>query len=117
IASTIPINTSNVSGNDGGGSTNGVGGESSSSSQHKPVVNVGGQGHIYPQRKHTLLGGNRTVQRAGHFLSRAHNTGYDIGQKLSQFKGNVQQAKQIKIEKRGLKNSEIRDTKRDKIQA
>ncbi len=113
LASTIPINTSNVSGSDGDGSTNGVGGGSSLSSQHNPVVNAGGQGHIYPQRKHTLLGGNRTVQRASHFLSRAHNTGYDIGQKLSQFKGNVQQEKQIKIEKRGLKSNEIRDTERD----
>lgn len=112
LASSIPVNTSNVSGSDSDGSSN-VGGGATSSSQHKPLVNAGGQGYIHPQRKHTLIGGNRTVQRANHFLSRAHNTGYDIGQKLSQFKGNVQQAKQIKIEKRGLKSNEIRDTERD----
>lgn len=113
LASTIPINTSNVSSSDGDGTTNGVSEGTASSNQHKPVVNAGGQGHIYPQRKHTLLGGNRTVQRASHYLSRAHNTGYDIGQKMSQFEGKVQQAKQIKIEKRGLKSNEIRDTERD----
>src|SRR5699024_6094183 len=113
LASRIPINTNNASGRNDGGNSDGVGGGAPSSSQHKPIVNAGGQGHIYPQRKHTLLGGNRTVQRASHFLSRAHNSGYDVGQKLSQFKGNVQQAKQIKIEKRGLKSNEIRDTERD----
>ncbi|MGJ9459940.1 pLS20_p028 family conjugation system transmembrane protein [Oceanobacillus sp. CF4.6] len=112
-ASTIPINTSNVSAGDGGSSKSEVGGKSSSASQHKPVVNAGRRGHIYPQRNHTLIGGNRSVQRASHFLSRAHNTGYDIGQRVSQFKGNVQQAKQIKIEKRGLKTNDIRNTERD----
>lgn len=112
LASSIPFNTSAVTKN-GGSKESGVEGQSVSNSQPKPVVNGGREGHIYPQRKHTLIGGNRTVQRASHFLSRAHNTGYDIGQKANQLKGNVQQAKQIKVEKRGLKNNEIRDTERD----
>lgn len=112
LASSIPFNASAIT-DSGGTKESGSGGRSVSNSQSKPVVNGGGEGHIYPQRKHTLIGGNRTVQRASHFLSRAHNTGYDIGQKVSQFKGNVQQAKQIKVEKRGLKTNEIRDTERD----
>src|SRR5699024_7742229 len=42
---------------------------STTPNQSTPVVNAGRQGHIHPQRTHTLLGGNRTAQRAGHFLS------------------------------------------------
>lgn len=97
-----------------GNATNSSAGKASTiSNQSTPIVNPGRQGHIHPQRKHTLLGGNRTAQRAGHFLSRAHNTGYDMGQKVNQFKGQRQQAKQVKIEKRGLKSDEVRDTERD----
>ncbi|OZU88643.1 hypothetical protein CIL03_10145 [Virgibacillus indicus] len=111
-ANSIPFNTSAVT-SSGGSNESGAGGQTVSNSQTKPVVNPGNEGHIYPQRKHTLIGGNRTVQRGSHFLSRAHNTGYDIGRKVSQFKGDLQHAKQIKIEKRGLKSNEIRDTERD----
>src|SRR5690625_2587247 len=100
------INTSNAN-NSSAGKT------STTTNQFTPGVNTGRQGHIHPQRKHTLLGGNRTAQRAGHFLSRAHNTGYDMGQKMNQFKGKIQQAKQVKIEKRGLRSDEVRDTERD----
>lgn len=109
LASTIPLNTSNET-NESQGSTGQMPPPPNSSN---PAMNAGGQGHIYPKRNHTILGGNRTVQRAGHFLSRAHNTGYDIGQKMSQFKGKMQQAKQVKIEKRGLRSDEVRDTERD----
>src|SRR5699024_1703561 len=104
--STKSINT----GND----TNSSAGKTSTTlNQSTPIVNTGRQGHIHPQRKHTLLGGNRTAQRAGHFLSRAHNTGYDMGQKMNEFKEKIQQAKQVKIEKRGLRSDEVRDTERD----
>src|SRR5699024_12747689 len=91
-----PNNTSHAN-NSSAGKT------STTPKQPTRVVNAGRQGHIHPQRKHTLLGGNRTAQRAGHFLPRAHNTGYDMGQKMNQFKGKIQQAKQVKIEKRGLR--------------
>src|SRR5699024_9666723 len=67
-AGNIPVNTNNVPSNAGGENANGIGEQSTSSNQQKPVVNTGGQGHIYPQQKHSLLGGNRTVQRANHFL-------------------------------------------------
>lgn len=104
-----PINTSDAT-----NATNSNAGKTSTTpNQSTPVVNTGRQGHIHPQRKHTLLGGNRTAQRAGHFLSRAHNTGYDMGQKMNQFKGKIQQAKHVKIEKRGLRSNEVRDPERD----
>src|SRR5699024_4567507 len=80
-------------------------GNSSSPSQTIPTINNGRQGHIYPQGRHTILGNNRTVQRAGHFLSRSHNTGYDIGKKLREFTGIIQQVKQVRIGKRGLRNN------------
>src|SRR5699024_10450323 len=57
---------------------NGTGKMSSNPNKSTPIVNTGRKGHIHPQRRHTVLGNNRTVQRAGHFLSRSHNTGYDI---------------------------------------
>ncbi|HLR43127.1 MAG TPA: hypothetical protein VK067_07825, partial [Pseudogracilibacillus sp.] len=106
LASAMPIHTNN-------GTNESHGSAGQSSPRSKPVMNAGGQGHIHPKRSHTILGGNRSVQRAGHFLSRAHNTGYDMGQKMNQFKGKIQQAKQVKIEKRGLRSDEIRDTERD----
>lgn len=102
LASTIPIQTKN-----GPNGDSSAGPASSSPHQPKPVVNAGSQRQTYPQRNHTLLGGNRTVQRAGHFLSRAHNTGYGIGQSISQFTGKIQQAKQVKIEKRGSGSDEV----------
>src|SRR5699024_4547417 len=80
-ASTTSINTSNAT----NATKSSAGKTSITPNQSKPAVNTGRQGHIHPQRKHTLLGGNRTAQRAGHFLSRAHNTGYDMGQKMNQF--------------------------------
>src|SRR5699024_11746587 len=49
LASSIPVNTSNVSGSDSDGSSN-VGGVVTSSSQHKTIVNTGGHGHIHTQR-------------------------------------------------------------------
>ena len=109
LASRIPINTNNGTNESNSSTDKGI----STPSQSNPVVNTGQQGHIYPRRNHTLLGGNRTVQRTGHFLSRAHNTGYDIGQKMSQFKGEMQQAKQVKVEKRGLRSDAVRNTERD----
>ncbi|WP_245183542.1 pLS20_p028 family conjugation system transmembrane protein [Lentibacillus salicampi] len=48
-------------------------------------------GHIHPKPKHTLFGGNRTVQRASHFLTRAHNTGYDAGQKMNHVRGRIRE--------------------------
>ncbi|WP_090086917.1 pLS20_p028 family conjugation system transmembrane protein [Lentibacillus persicus] len=73
-------------------------------------------GHIYPKPKHTLFGGNRTVQRAGHFLTRAHNTGYDAGQKMKYVRGSIKDKKDVQKPKdmqRGLRDNDIRDSKRD----
>src|SRR5699024_6232771 len=105
------VNTKSISASNATNSS--VGKTSTTPNQSTPIVNTGRQGHIHPQRKHTLLGGNRTAQRARHFLSRTHNTGYDIGQKMNRFKGKIQQSKQVKIEKRGLRSDEVRDTERD----
>ncbi|WP_449355680.1 pLS20_p028 family conjugation system transmembrane protein [Virgibacillus natechei] len=76
-------------------------------------------GHIHPKLKHTLFGGNRTVQRANHFMTRAHNTGYDAGQKMNQVRGSIGQRvdkKDIQKPKdmqKGLRDHEIRDSERD----
>ncbi|WP_088051874.1 pLS20_p028 family conjugation system transmembrane protein [Virgibacillus dakarensis] len=77
------------------------------------------EGHIYPKPKHTLFGGNRTVQRASHFLTRAHNSGYDAGQKMNQIRGNIRQGldkkdvKKPKDTQKGLRDHEISDSERD----
>src|SRR5699024_7078701 len=77
------------------------------------------EGHIHPKPKHTLFGGNRTVQRAGHFLTRAHNTGYDAGQKMNHVRGSIKQGfnkKDVQKQKdtqKGLRDHDIRDSKRD----
>ncbi|WP_200411775.1 pLS20_p028 family conjugation system transmembrane protein [Virgibacillus salexigens] len=75
-------------------------------------------GHIHPKPKHTLFGGKKTVQRASHFLTRAHNTGYDVGQKINEVRGNIRQGSEKDIKKpqdmqKGLKGHDIRDSKRD----
>ncbi|ALX47547.1 pLS20_p028 family conjugation system transmembrane protein [Lentibacillus amyloliquefaciens] len=72
-------------------------------------------GHIHPKPKHTLFGGNRTVQRASHFLTRAHNTGYDAGQKMNQVRGSINQkdVQKPKDMQKGLRDHDIRDSERD----
>ncbi|WP_010531167.1 pLS20_p028 family conjugation system transmembrane protein [Lentibacillus jeotgali] len=82
--------------------------------------NVGtSDGHIHPKPKHTLFGGNRSVQRASHFLTRAHNTGYDAGQKMNHVRGSIRQGldkkdvKKPKDMQKGLRDHDIRDSKRD----
>ncbi|WP_449354680.1 pLS20_p028 family conjugation system transmembrane protein [Virgibacillus natechei] len=76
-------------------------------------------GHVHPKPKHTLWGGNRTVQRANHFLTRAHNTGYDAGQKLNQVRGSIsnrsdkKDVPKPKDTQKGLRDHEIRDSERD----
>jgi len=72
-------------------------------------------GHIHPKPKHTLFGGNRTVQRASHFLTRAHNTGYDAGQKLNHVRGSINKkdVQKPKDMEKGLRDHDIRDSERD----
>src|SRR5699024_3442973 len=68
-------------------------------------------GHIHPKPKHTLFGGNRTVQRASHFLTRAHNTGYDAGQKMNHVCESIKNKKDMpkpKDMEKGLRDHDIR---------
>lgn len=93
----------------------------SSSTQKASQPKVGGgakPGHIYPKKNHTLVGGNKTVQRASHFMTRAHNTGYDIGEKVSSFQGKIGKSKHTNIppknkDNKGLRDHEIRDPEGD----
>src|SRR5699024_11572950 len=74
LASTIPLNTSNET-NESQGSTGQMLPPPSASN---PAMNAGGQGHIYLNRNLTILGGNRTLQRAGHFILRVYHSGIAI---------------------------------------
>lgn len=89
---------------------------SSSQQSSSPKVGSGEKaGHVYPKANHTLLGGNKTVQRAGRFMTRAHNTGYDVGEKIGSMRGNMNKTKHTKIppKEKGLRTDEIRDSERD----
>ncbi|ALX47647.1 hypothetical protein AOX59_02935 [Lentibacillus amyloliquefaciens] len=59
------------------------------------------------------------MQRAGHFLTRAHNTGYDAGQKMNHIRGSIKQGlnkkdvQKPKDTQKGLRDHDIRDSERD----
>ncbi|WP_246206678.1 pLS20_p028 family conjugation system transmembrane protein [Virgibacillus ihumii] len=53
-------------------------------------------GYLYPKdhKKHTLIGGSKPVQRGSHFMRRAHNTGYDVGEKVSDIRARIDKVRQ-----------------------